>query len=300
MTGLITRQQMVDAIAADFNANVTEHVGHNWNRVNAMVADQGNGAAVFHGFDFHILELYLSGSHIAQGDGDFVQGNTWSGTYLPGSVSYMQNATSFSLEFNGQAKIQQIYLDPTFFSDCAASVFKGDPDTMATRASQGFFDPLLKRLGDLLLEEARRPALGSDLNADLIGQQIALQVLRVQNEKRLKELRERRLDMRELDKILSYLEDQIEDIGGMDTLAALIDMDVYSFTKAFKATTGESPGQFLIQRRLARVKDLLRTTNDSLADISYATGFSNQPHMTSTFSKHFGTSPGKWRKAVRS
>jgi AraC family transcriptional regulator len=55
----------------------------------------------------------------------------------------------------------------------------------------------------------------------------------------------------------------------------------------------------VIQRRLMRVKELLRTTDDRLAEITYATGFANQAHMTSTFTKHIGTSPGKWRKEAQ-
>lgn len=100
-------------------------------------------------------------------------------------------------------------------------------------------------------------------------------------------------------RVLDFMEATLEEVGGMDTLAALIDMDVFAFTRAFKARTGEAPHQFLIGRRLTHVKDMLATTNMPLAEIAYATGFSNQSHMTATFSKTFGSPPGAYRKAVR-
>ncbi|WP_299611580.1 AraC family transcriptional regulator [uncultured Tateyamaria sp.] len=299
MRGLITRQVMADEMAKELAASVTERVGHNWKRSNAMVADQGSGAATFHSFDFHIVELYRSGSHRAKARGEFLQGDSWEGTYLPGSISYLQPDTRFDLECEGDAQIQQVYLDRAVFSDVASAMFEGDMDTLASRAFQGHFHAGLKSFAELLLDEARRPNIGTEIHADLIVQQMAILILRHQNMERLKLPIAHRLSHEQLGHVISYLEDQIEDIGGMDTLAKLIDMDVYSFTKAFKATTGQSPGQFLIERRIARAKDLLLNTNDTLADITYATGFSNQPHMTSTFTKHVGISPGKWRKAVR-
>ncbi|WP_299611579.1 AraC family transcriptional regulator [uncultured Tateyamaria sp.] len=195
--------------------------------------------------------------------------------------------------------MQQIYVDATIFDECAQAMFKGDPDRHIAKGFHGVFDPHLKSRAEALLEEARNPAIGGDLNADLIAQQMAILILRRENTERLLVQKVRTLSDAETARVISYLEEQIEDVGGMDTLAALIDMDVYSFTNAFKATTGQSPGQFLIERRIARVKDLLINTQDTLADITYATGFSNQPHMTSTFTKHVGVSPGKWRKAVR-
>jgi len=299
MNGLITRQAMVDAMAQEFNADVTERIGHDWRRVNAMVADQGDGQVAVSGFDFLFLEVYLSGSHKVQTFGDFQSGDRWEGLYQPGCFSFLQSDSPCEMEVEGQGKIQQMYFDKTIFTDCADALFKGDPDRIAMRGIHGVFDPELKALCDALLEEARRPAIGTDLYTDLIAQQMALLILRRQNADGIIEPKSRKLSPAETARIISYLEEQIENIGGMDTVAALVDMDVYAFTRAFKLTTGQTPGQFLIERRLARVKDLLLSTNDTLADITYATGFSNQPHMTSTFSKHVGTSPGKWRKAVK-
>lgn len=164
----------------------------------------------------------------------------------------------------------------------------------------GVFDPNISVLASKLLEEARLPSIGSDLRADLICQEIALLMLRRRVGEQLKSQSIKILSNRELQHVVSYLEDQIEDIAGMDLLAGLVDVDVFRFSRSFRATTDVSPHQFIIQRRIERVKDMLRNSNESLAEIAYATGFSNQTHMTSTFSKHVGFSPGKWRKIIRS
>ncbi|MEM8655018.1 MAG: AraC family transcriptional regulator [Pseudomonadota bacterium] len=299
MSDLITRAQICDVMTERMNADISEHIGHNWRRVNAMVADQGDATDHPPGFDFFFLELYKSGKHRVRFEGELIHDDKWSGLYVPGHLSFIQRAQPFKIQAEGQGEVHQIFMSPAIFTECAAVLLRGDEDNFEARGFHGVFEPRLKALATFLLEEARRPGLGSDLNADLIAQQMAVLILRQQNSNKWKGMVERVLSDAEMDRVIAYFEDQIEDIGGMDTVAALINMDVYSFTKAFKATTGETPGQFLIQRRLARVKDLLRNSDDSLADITYATGFSNQPHMTATFTKHVGTSPGKWRKAVR-
>ncbi|WP_299654956.1 AraC family transcriptional regulator [uncultured Tateyamaria sp.] len=299
-TRLITRPAMVRAMSNEFNADLAESFQHSWKRTNTIVVDQGDCAIHGASIDFHLLEFCLTGSHDLSGHSEMEHGENTNVKLLPGSVGYNQPNTSVSQTVVGFAKYQQIYIDDAVVRETSESVLRGDPDSTRPLGFQGVFDPQFKMLAAKLLEEARCPAVGSDLRADLIAQEIALLLLRRRDRARIKLPKVHTLSEGQLAQILSYLEEQIEDIGGMDTLAGLVNMDVFSFTKAFKATTGESPGQFLIQRRLSRVKELLRTTNDTLADITYATGFSNQPHMTSTFTKHVGVSPGKWRKAVRS
>lgn len=298
MNALVNRRQVVDAMTADFSADVTEHVGHEWRRVSAMVAEQDSGSVSSDGFDFHMLEMYLEGTHRGKIDGELFAGDQWEGHFMPGCLSYMQDAAPFEIEFEGHGKVLHIYIDNSIIESCAEAMFKGNPETLVTRSFQGAFDPGLKSLASHLLEEARRPRLGSDLHADLTGQQIAVAILRLQHGDRLKSRPKAGLSQRQMARVLSYFEDQIEGFGGIDTLADLVDMDACSFAEAFKVTTGETPGDFLFHQRLIRVKELLRATNSSIANIARVTGFSGQGQLSSAFARHVGISPGKWREAV--
>ena len=105
----------------------------------------------------------------------------------------------------------------------------------------------------------------------------------------------REIDFQRLEEFVeAYLDENIT----LTALAVTQDMDVFAFSRAFKAQTGKSPGQFLIERRIERACRLLTTTHETLADIAYACGFSSQAHMTSTFTKHLGISPGRYRVEV--
>lgn len=103
----------------------------------------------------------------------------------------------------------------------------------------------------------------------------------------------------QLSNIVDFIETRI---GTRITLADLADMcgiSQFRFMRAFKAETGFNPHQYVIERRVARAKDLLQDSQDSIADIAYDVGFSSQAHMTDVFRKRVGATPGQFRRIMR-
>ena len=80
--------------------------------------------------------------------------------------------------------------------------------------------------------------------------------------------------------------------------AAAAGMSPFHFSRLFKKSTGKSPYQFVLQRRIERAKKLLRNSTRSLADVGGELGFSHQSHFTSAFRKQVGATPGAYRKEV--
>ena len=107
------------------------------------------------------------------------------------------------------------------------------------------------------------------------------------------------LSTQAFDLVRELIEDRLDDKIGLTELATLCNMDVFRFSRAFKARTGTTPHQFLIDARVTRARGLLKGTALTLADIAYACGFASQAHMTTTFSKHVGTTPGRYRNEVQ-
>lgn len=69
------------------------------------------------------------------------------------------------------------------------------------------------------------------------------------------------------------------------------------FSRAFKATTGEAPRDFIVKKRLRRAQILLLSTNDALSSVACACGFSDQAHFTRQFRRSVGETPLRWRRA---
>ena len=67
------------------------------------------------------------------------------------------------------------------------------------------------------------------------------------------------------------------------------------FRKMFRKYTGMSPGQYHLQLRLPRAKELLVSTDNSIKEISYELGFQSIFHFSSLFKKKEGVTPSYFR-----
>ncbi|MEO0764266.1 MAG: helix-turn-helix transcriptional regulator, partial [Pseudomonadota bacterium] len=79
-------------------------------------------------------------------------------------------------------------------------------------------------------------------------------------------------------------------------LAGIAAMPVSTFSRLFKRTTGETPYQYVLRRRIARAAVLIRSDGRSLAQIAYDCGFASQSHMTDVFRAKLGVTPGRMRR----
>ncbi len=67
------------------------------------------------------------------------------------------------------------------------------------------------------------------------------------------------------------------------------------FRKMFKKYTGVSPGQYHLQLRITRAKELLVSTDKSIKEISYELGFQSIFYFSNLFKKKEGITPSHFR-----
>jgi AraC family transcriptional regulator len=96
-----------------------------------------------------------------------------------------------------------------------------------------------------------------------------------------------------------YLAANIRGNVSLEYVARLCELSAPHFARLFKRSAGMTPYQWFIQRRLARAKHSLETSDDPLPEIALACGFADQSHFTRTFSRIIGVSPGAWRRLHR-
>ena len=68
------------------------------------------------------------------------------------------------------------------------------------------------------------------------------------------------------------------------------------FARAFRRSTGVTPHQWLVRKRIERARTLLLGSKLALADIAISCGFVDQSHFTRVFTRFEGDSPGRWRQ----
>lgn len=93
--------------------------------------------------------------------------------------------------------------------------------------------------------------------------------------------------------VCDYIEENLAQNLSLTELSQLANMSQYRFARAFKAKMGVSPYAYVLERRIAAARTLITSSDLSLAEIAYDTGFSSQAHMTTTFKKRLGVTPRK-------
>jgi AraC family transcriptional regulator len=86
------------------------------------------------------------------------------------------------------------------------------------------------------------------------------------------------------------------------SLQALAKESGYSrvhFIRMFKAATGYSPHNYLLNLKLERARELLKKPSMSLIDIALDCGFSSHSHMSRLFHKIVGVTPSDYRRSLR-
>lgn len=80
-------------------------------------------------------------------------------------------------------------------------------------------------------------------------------------------------------------------------LAALVRLSRTHFSAAFHCTFGRPPHTYVLERRIARAKQLMLETDLPLSQIACACGLCDQAHLSRLFRRLVGQSPLLWRRA---
>ncbi len=85
----------------------------------------------------------------------------------------------------------------------------------------------------------------------------------------------------------------------LEEVAVLTNKSISAFSHYFKKTTKISYINFLNQIRIAHACELLKTTNLSVTEICYESGFNNWANFSSHFKKYCLMSPTKYRASAK-
>ncbi|BAX81959.1 helix-turn-helix domain-containing protein [Labilibaculum antarcticum] len=85
----------------------------------------------------------------------------------------------------------------------------------------------------------------------------------------------------------------------VDHLAFLSNKSLSQFKREFKKKYNDSPANWIRIKRLEYSSHLLISTDKSVNDICWESGFSNVSHFCQLFQKQYGTSPLKYRNVIR-
>ena len=97
--------------------------------------------------------------------------------------------------------------------------------------------------------------------------------------------------------IIRYIHRHYADELSLNTLADVLHMTPAYVSRLFSRESGTTYRKYLTELRVEKAKELLATTNLSIAEVCDRVGFNDYFHFIKTFKRLTGTSPGKYTGA---
>src|SRR6202166_4666657 len=98
-----------------------------------------------------------------------------------------------------------------------------------------------------------------------------------------------------LRRIKELIHAKMEDDLSLDEMAQTVGLSTAHFARMFRKSTGETPHQFVLRRRLERAKAMLRAPGARVLDVAIACGFKTQQHFAQVFRDVWGVRPTEYR-----
>ncbi|WP_213778054.1 AraC family transcriptional regulator [Caballeronia sp. dw_276] len=99
----------------------------------------------------------------------------------------------------------------------------------------------------------------------------------------------------DVSRVRDRLADESLEAPTLGDLAAMVDLSRFQVLRRFEKTYGVPPHAWLLLHRAELARGLIRN-GASLVQAAADCGFADQSHMTRIFARHFGFTPGAWRK----
>lgn len=105
------------------------------------------------------------------------------------------------------------------------------------------------------------------------------------------------LNFNSFHQINGYIENHIYDKFNLNELSKIANINKFGFVKKFKASTGMTPMNYIMMRKIFSSKKLI-TQDFELTEIAYKYNFTDMAHFSKTFKRYIGLSPKKYQENI--
>ena len=267
----------------------TSSSGLGWERLYLSAQKEQPYHAAFGPAPTHMLILHVSGPvTVRRGTGRGARKRT-----VPAGGLFLQPAgRALDVELGGGLDTIHVYL-----ADAALrEVNDGRPVELSEEL--GVTDPLAEQLVLALESAVRNWEPSARTYVDHLTRTLAAQLARRHRAGAAAPIRsEAGLSAGQLDAVRELMELRLAEPLPLADLAAAASLSVSQFTRQFRASTAQSPHQFLLKLRLEHACRLLRTGTSSIGTVAVSCGFSHQEHLTRVMRNRLDTTPAALRRA---
>jgi AraC family transcriptional regulator len=95
---------------------------------------------------------------------------------------------------------------------------------------------------------------------------------------------------------INYIDNNYQSKVTIDEIASLSHISKFHFSRLFKKFTGVTPYEYLISYRINQSKIFLKTTELSVSEIGFKSGYNDVNNFIRDFKKYVGVTPLKYKK----
>ena len=243
-------------------------------------------------FDQHEISLPLAGDFTTTRQ--TATGKRRATTRTPDGMCLVPSGQPVSIDWSDYSECLTIAIEPRLVDRAAAeSAFAGQVELKEIYDQH---DPLICQIGLALLAESEAKAPIGRLYAESLANTLAFHLFRHYNTGEQPILASvGGLTGRRLRLATDFINAHLADDLTLADIATVVDLSPFHFARAFKRTTGLTPQQYLMQRRIELAKSLLAQADLPIVEVSAQVGFKNQSHFTTFFRRYTSMTPKVWR-----
>lgn len=186
-----------------------------------------------------------------------------------------------------------VYLDP----DTAAHELSDVGLRVELQPRLYFRNQDLMRTVQKLQHCLREPQSADQLYVDALGVVLTVELFRAAAAEARADKQGAKISGPQLARVMDAIEAGLDAPIALQTLADAAGLSRFHFLRAFKASTGFTPYQFALAKRLAKARDLLQHSQSPISEISRQLGFSSAAHFAKVFHAHVGMTPSEYRRS---
>jgi AraC family transcriptional regulator len=215
----------------------------------------------------------------------------------PGDLSLLTRCQHSHWNWTENIDVSHVYLSESVVSGLAAEVMDRTVADVRLHDVLKTQDPVVSGIVDAITQEAQHHGMGGSLYVDALGAQLAVHMLRHYAAIRFREPRDQGcLSPLQLRRVVEYIDSRLAEALALESLAAVAGLGVWSFSRRFRASFGQAPHAYVIERRVERARRLLSQGTQSVKEVASECGFADQAHMTRLFRLRLKTTPAVLRQ----
>ena len=206
-----------------------------------------------------------------------------------------QTITGWAKPANRMNAFTVVCFDPSAMHEELEAEFKSFEPRPHIYFKADVLGQTMRKLASVMADD-HQPA--SRIYGETIGLTAAIEMFRLSKDGQIapREIKSGQLSASRQAAVLGYIEENLASDIGLDELAALCGLTRFHFARAFKATFGNSPHQYVLDRRVERAKKMLAGTSFSMAEIGAASGFAGSSQFARSFRMATGKTPLAFRR----